>query len=115
MGMNGIVAAQGMALAMPKIIQETDVIVEKRAITDVPAELERLAKAVSYCRSNLERLMDGLGGAVEDDERHVRLEQRVYDTHSEHRPPGSRNEKRPGFNRPDDGGFSALREFGLIV
>jgi len=63
--MRGIVAAPGMALAPAYIVTQPEVCTEKRTITDVAEEMERLTSTASACYSQIEGIMDALDGSVD--------------------------------------------------
>lgn len=63
--MKGIVAASGMAWSSMHIISELEIVVEKRAVSDISGELERLQCAVSECHSRIKHLMEDMDGSVD--------------------------------------------------
>jgi len=63
--MKGIIAAPGMALASAFIINEPEINVHKRAVSDVSEELGRLRRALSECSAQIEAIMEDMDGAVD--------------------------------------------------
>ena len=63
--MKGIVAAAGMALAVVHLVTQPEIDTGKKAIANVPEELERFRSTASACHSRIAAIMEEMSSSVD--------------------------------------------------